>query len=336
MLCAFLDSPGSISLREMPTPSPKKGELLIKIKSALTCGTDLKAFLRGHPVIPMPGPFGHEFSGIVERAGKDAPFKEGTEIMSVHSAPCLRCSYCKKGLYNLCQRIMDTKILGAFSEYILLPTHIAAQNTYKKPKDIGFDEAAFLEPLACVVHGMKGLDFMPKDNALVIGAGPIGLLHLMLLKSKGLNVSICDINDERLKEAKRIAPAHIFNAKDIAEMTKKIAPIGYDYIFECTGRVEVWENAINYLRRGGSLILFGGCPPGSIVKYDAGRLHYDEITIKGVFHFTPNDVKEARGLITKKILNVGSLISGSYPLSEIGSAFEKLKAGVGIKYAIKP
>jgi len=336
MLCAFLDSPGSISLREVKTPSPKKGELLIKIKSALTCGTDLKAFLRGHPVIPMPGPFGHEFSGVVERAGRDAPFKEGTEIMSVHSAPCLRCNYCKKGLYNLCQRIMDTKILGAFSEYILIPAHIAGQNTYKKPKNIGFDEAGFLEPLACVVHGIQGLEMKPNDNALVIGAGPIGLLHLMLLSAKGLNLSICDINDTRLKEAKKLAPAHIFSPKDISDMTKKITHIGYDYIFECTGRIEVWESAINYLRRGGSLILFGGCPPGSIVRYDAGRLHYDEITIKGVFHFTPDDVKEARELIIKKTIDVGRLISGSYPLSEIGSAFERLRAGDGIKYAIKP
>jgi len=116
LLANFIIKPGKIELQDIKTPSPSHGEILLKIKAALTCGTDLKAFRRGHPMIPMPGIFGHEFSGIVADVGKGVKgFKEGDEIMAVHSAPCLECRYCKKRLYNLCEKIMDTKVLGAFA-----------------------------------------------------------------------------------------------------------------------------------------------------------------------------------------------------------------------------
>ncbi len=191
MQANILLSPGKIEFCEIKTPKPSRGEMLIKIKAALTCGTDLKAFSRGHPVIPMPGVFGHEFSGIVADVGKGVKgFKKGDEVMAVHSAPCLKCRYCKKRLYNLCEKIMDTKVLGAFAEYILLSSHIVRQNVFHKPKNLTFKEAAFIEPLSCVVHGMYDLRIKRGEKALIIGAGPIGLLHLLLLKNKGADVII--------------------------------------------------------------------------------------------------------------------------------------------------
>ncbi|MBI4691237.1 MAG: alcohol dehydrogenase catalytic domain-containing protein, partial [Nitrospirae bacterium] len=151
MQAVVLLSPGKLELHEIETPKPVRGEILIKVKAALTCGTDLKAFSRGHHVVPMPGVFGHEFSGIIAGVGRGVKrFKEGDKIMAVHSAPCLRCPYCKKRLYNLCEKIMETKVLGAFAEYILLPEHIVRQNAFYKPKNLTFEEAAFLEPLSCV------------------------------------------------------------------------------------------------------------------------------------------------------------------------------------------
>jgi L-iditol 2-dehydrogenase len=205
LLANIIIKPGRIELCEIKTPQPSHSEILIKIKAALTSGTDLKAFRRGHPMIPMPGVFGHEFSGVVAGVGKGIKgFREGDEIMAVHSAPCLECSYCKKRLYNLCEKIMDTKLLGAFSEYILLPKHIVKQNVFYKPKNLSFGEAAFLEPLSCVVHGMKSIDTKKGDNALVIGAGPIGLLHLLLLKEKEAVVAISDKHKKKLKIAKEL------------------------------------------------------------------------------------------------------------------------------------
>lgn len=369
MLTNLIVKPGRIELCEIKTPKPSHGEILVKIKTALTCGTDLKAFSRGHPMIPMPGVFGHEFSGTVAGIGKGVKgFKEGDEIMAVHSAPCLECRYCKKKIYNLCEKIMDTKVLGAFAEYILLPPHIVRQNLFHKPKNISFEEAAFLEPLSCVVHGMESTDIKKGDHALLIGAGPIGLLHLLLLKGKGAIVSVTDKHNSKLKIAKNLGADFVFRtdieyspsptplpSKEGNNKRKNPSPlvgegkgewflnikkitngIGFDYIFECTGIPEVWEASVNYVRKGGTVILFGGCKSGTKVTYDTGKLHYNEITLKGVFHFTPADVKKAYKLLCDGRLGVSRLISGSYPLRHIQKAFEKLSKGEGIKYAIIP
>jgi L-iditol 2-dehydrogenase len=376
LLANIIVKPGRIELRKIKTQSPSHGEILIKIKVALTCGTDLKAFSRGHPVIPMPGFFGHEFSGIVASVGKGVKrFKEGDELMAVHSAPCLECRYCKKGLYNLCEKIMDTKVLGAFAEYILLPPNIVRQNVFHKPKNIPFKEAAFLEPLSCVVHGMECLDIKKGDCALVIGAGSIGLLHLLLLKEKGAKVTVIDKHNKKLNLAKKLGADLVFrtdikyspsptpllgtsrfrpsmegnNKKNVPSPTggegkgegffninKITNGIGFDYIFECTGMPGVWEASVNYVRKGGTIILFGGCKSGTKVTFDAGKLHYDEMTLKGVFHFTPADVKKAYKLLCEGRINVSRLISGSYPLNQIQKAFDKLARGIGIKYAIVP
>jgi L-iditol 2-dehydrogenase len=286
----------------------------------------------------MPGPFGHEFSGTVAARGAGVRrFGVGDDIMAVHSAPCLACRYCKKGLHNLCENIMRTKVLGAFAEYVLLPGHVVKQNVYPKPPSLGFEEAALLEPLSCVVHGTKPLDIEKDDTSLVIGSGPIGLMHAMLLKSRGAAVAVCDPHQGRLKVARETGADMTCKPGGIARAVKKLTGgMGFDYVFECTGRLEVWEEGINYLRRGGTLVLFGGRPRGTSATYDTYRLHYDEITLKGVFHFTPADVKSAYGILKSRKLRTGKLISGSYPLNRIVSAFKRLEKGQGIKYAIIP
>ena len=338
MLSAILTRPGEIELRETAIPEPCEGELLIEVKSSLTCGTDLKAFIRGHPVIPMPGPFGHEFSGIVVEKGKGtAKFKVGDPIMGVHSAPCLNCSYCKRRLYNLCENLMSTKVLGAFSEYLLLPSHVVKQNVFKKPKTLGFSEAAFLEPLACVVHGMEPLGIKKNDTVFIIGAGPIGLLHLVLAKSKGAKVMITGLEEGRLKTAKKLGADLVFDPSQTVKSVRDFTEgIGADFIFECTGQPDIWEAAVEYVRKGGTIVLFGGCKSGAVVKFNAERLHYDEITLKGTFHFTPQDVTKAFGLLTGKKVDVRKLISGTYPLKDIREVFAKLAKGDGIKYVLTP
>lgn len=338
MLSAFLSSPGKIVMKETDTPRPSEGELLIRIRAALTCGTDLKAFLRGHSLIPMPGPFGHEFSGTVVEKGKGVrKFRAGDHVMAVHSAPCLDCQYCRKGLFNLCSDIMSTKVLGAFAEYILLPRRIVSQNAFIKPDDLSFSEAAFLEPLACVVHGLETLDIKRGDTVFVIGAGPIGLLHLLLARSRGARVLITGLEEDRLKTAESLGADLAFDPSYALGKVKDFTGgMGADFVFECTGQPSIWESSVDYVRKGGTVVLFGGCKPGSEVKFNAGRLHYDEITIKGTFHFTPKDVKKAMLLLKEKKIRVRRLISGTYALSDIHKAFQLLMKGQGIKYAVIP
>jgi len=336
MIACYIIKPGVLELREVPVPEPGRGELLVKIGSALTCGTDLKAFLRGHPLIPMPGPFGHEFSGTVAKVGIGVDkFKEGEEIMAVHTAPCLKCKYCGKKAFNLCESIMASKILGAYAEYILLPSHIVQQNVYHKPANINFAEAALLEPLSCVVHGLNNQE-IKNSLCLIIGAGPIGLLHLLLLKLGGAKVIITGLEQERLEIAKKMGADMVITPSNIDETIESFSDgIGVDFVFECTGQLAVWERSIKYVRRGGKIILFGGCKKDTIVTYDTCRLHYDEITIGGSFHFNPEDVRTAQTLL-KGNLNLSLLISGSYPLKDITIPFERLSRGEGLKYAIIP
>jgi L-iditol 2-dehydrogenase len=336
MIACYIIKPGVLQLKEVPIPEPANGELLVKIGAALTCGTDLKAFLRGHSLIPMPGPFGHEFSGTVAKIGKGVDkFKEGDEIMAVHTAPCLKCKYCAKKAFNLCENIMTSKILGAYAEYILLPSHIAKQNVYQKPVSLEFAEAALLEPLSCVVHGLNKLDL--KDSAsLIIGAGPIGLLHLLLIKSVGAKVILTGLEQERLQIAKKMGADMIIPPSKIDESIESFTEgVGVDFVFECTGQLDVWERSMKYVRRGGTIVLFGGCKKDTIVTYDTWRLHYDEITVKGSFHFNPDDVRTAARLLTEN-LPLSLLISASYPLKDIGIPFERLSMGEGLKYAIIP
>lgn len=336
MIACYIIKPGVFELREVPVPTPSTGELLIKIGAALTCGTDLKAFERGHSLMPMPGPFGHEFSGTVAKIGKGVDkFKDGDEILAVHTAPCLNCRYCAKKAFNLCETLMNAKILGAYAEYILLPQHIVRQNVYPKPPFISFAEAALVEPLSCVVHGLNNLE-LKNSTCLIIGSGPIGLLHLLLAKRKGAGVLITGLEQERLQIAEKIGADMIIPPSDIDNAIESFTGgMGVDFVFECTGQLDVWERSIKYVRRGGTIILFGGCRKDTIVTYDTYRLHYDEITIKGSFHFNPDDVRTAAGLLTEN-LPLSLLISGSYPLKDIAIAFQRLSRGEGLKYAIIP
>jgi L-iditol 2-dehydrogenase len=335
---AILKSPGHIEIQELPRPLPAEGEVLVKVMAALTCGTDLKAYLRGHKLIPMPGPFGHEYSGIIAETGRGvARFRAGDAVMGVHSAPCLKCAYCRKKIHNLCENIMETKVLGSFSEYLLIPAEIVRQNLYKKPDHLGFDEAAFLEPLACVVHGMEPLKIAANETMLVIGAGPIGLLHLLFGRAKGAKVLVADIEKKRLRKAKEIG-ADMVSSPDAAyeSAMKFTAGMGVDYVFECTGIPEVWESSVRYVRRGGTVVLFGGCRKDTKVTYDTERLHYDEITLRGTFHFTPRDVRKACMMLSSGSIDVSPLISGVCSLKGIDRTMQRLAKGDGIKYVVRP
>jgi L-iditol 2-dehydrogenase len=232
---------------------------------------------------------------------------------------------------------MASKVLGAFAEYVLLPEHVVKQNAFRKPSGLSFDEAAMLEPLACVVHPYAMLDFSKISTAVVIGAGPIGLLHITHLKMKGVHTIAADLNMQRLEVAGLLgadASCMPDALRDIVD--RETSGMGVDLVVECTGQTDVWQESVLYTRRGGTVVLFGGCKSGTSATFDTHRLHYDEITLTGSFHFSPCDVKEAYRLLAGGTITVTPLISGVMNLTDIGTAFEKLKEGTGIKYAIRP
>ena len=234
---------------------------------------------------------------------------------------------------------MGNKALGAFAEYLLLPAHVVQQNLFHKPANISFEEAALLEPFSCVVHPYGKLRLEEIDTALVIGAGPIGLMHIAYMKSKGMKAAVSDFFDERLALAERMGADRAISA-DAASTEQSLRDMtggmGVDLVVECTGQIRAWESAVKYVRRGGCVILFGGCPAGTTAAFDTHRLHYDELTVIGSFHYTPQDVKDAYHVLAYRLIDLSPLVSGSFPLQDIEKAFMLLEQGRGIKYALNP
>lgn len=333
MNALILEDPGCLSVKTVPTPEPGPGEVLIRVRAATTCGTDLKAFLRGHPQIPMPGVFGHEYSGTVVATGEGAPFEVGTDVMGVHSAPCQKCYWCMVGQENLCEKIMATKVLGSYAEYLLIPSHITRLNVFEKPETVSFERAALLEPLACVAEGVSVLaPRVPTDRVLVIGPGAIGLMFVAALRQLGIHdVTLAGRNKQRLAIGETLG-ARVLNMSDVAGSMGA----GYDAVIECTGNVEVWQSSIDYVRRGGKVVLFGGCPKGSHVAFDTARLHYDQITLQSPFHFGTHSVRQARQWLLDPEFQIEGVLSGHRSLEEAPQVFEDLRTGQGIKFVFRP
>ncbi len=329
MNALVLEEPGCLALKSLRIPEPGPGEVLVRVVAATTCGTDLKAYLRGHPQIPMPGVFGHEYSGTVAAAGPGAPWSIGDAVMGVHSAPCQHCHWCLRGQENLCESIMSTKVLGSYAEYLLIPERIARLNLFRKPADLSFPVASLLEPLACVAQAVQLLQPRPEDRVLIIGPGAIGLMFVAALHQLGVHdVTIAGRNRERLDVGEKLG------AKPV--LVHHVAKTDFDTVIECTGTIEVWEQSIDHARRGGTVVLFGGCASGTSVSFDTRRLHYDQITLLSPFHFGTEAVQTARQWLLSPTMNLEPLISGHRTLEEGVQTFEDLKAGRGIKYVFKP
>ncbi len=342
MRSGYLVAPRRVELREDDVPSAEPGGLVVRVRVALTDGTDLKAFRRGHPQMPMPTRFGHEFSGDVAAVGANVTaFSAGDAIMAVHSAPDGTCFWCLRGEEELCERVMETKILGAYAEYIGLPAHIVERNAFKKPAHLSYEAAAFLEPLACVVHAQSMLAPKPGDTLAVIGDGGFGMLHALVAQANGAQAILVGRRSARLALAKALGIAVTLDAREgevAASLRARTGGRGVDAVIECTGAAEVWEAAPGYVRRGGAAVLFGGLPGGTRVSFDAARLHYDEVRLLSPFHFTPRAVRAAYKLLAARAFDVTPLISARYPLERLADAFADLEggAGVNLKFAIVP
>ena len=319
------------------------GEILVKVESALTCGTDVKTFRRGHPVLikEVPSGFGHEFAGIVEKVSDSVTnVKVGDRVVCANSAPCGECFYCKREEYNLCENL--DLLNGAYAEYIVIPARIVEKNTLIVPEHLSLDKAAFCEPLANVVHGAERTDIKAGDTVGVIGIGPIGLMFARIAKLKGARVIVAGRNKEKLRLAEEFA-----YADEVVDLTKYPNPEkifkefsnekkGLDVVVECVGLPEIWELAFSCVRKGGTVHFFGGCKSGSTVSFDTTKMHYGDIKLMSVFHHTPKYFRQALDLIASGKVEVEKLITETLPLEKVEYAMEQLIAGNAIKFLIKP
>jgi L-iditol 2-dehydrogenase len=286
--------PHNIQYEEVMSKPPEAGEVVVKVESALTCGTDVKTFRRGHPVLikNVPSGFGHEFAGVVHKVGKGVTkFKPGDRVVAANSAPCGECFFCRREEYNLCDNL--DMLNGAYAEYITVPAHIVEKNMLIIPEGVSFDKAAFCEPLANVVHGVERTEIKPGQTVGIIGIGPIGLMFARLAKLKGAKVIAAGRNPLKLKMAEEFA-----QADEIVDLNKYPNPEkifrefteenrGLDVAVECVGLPEIWERVFSCVRPGGTVHFFGGCESGSTVTFDTTKMHYGDIKMLSVFHHTP-------------------------------------------------
>ncbi|GAC1626737.1 MAG: alcohol dehydrogenase catalytic domain-containing protein [Vulcanimicrobiaceae bacterium] len=343
MRAGYLVAPGRIEVRDDALPQAAPGGVVVRVRVALTDGTDLKAYRRGHPKMPMPTRFGHEFSGDVAAIGAGVTaFAVGDGIMSVHSAPDGTCYWCARGEEELCPSVMETKILGAYAEYLSVPKHIVARNAFRKPAHVSYETAAFLEPVSCVVHAQQRLAPRAGDTVAIVGDGGFGILHALVARANGARPILVGRRAERLALARALGIAETIDARATTDVAAALAARtdgrGADAVIECTGAREIWEAAPSYVRRGGTIVLFGGLPGGTPVTFDSSRLHYDEIALLSPFHFTPRAVRAAYEMLAAGALDVEPLVSERFALDRLGDAFSSLDAGRGLnlKYAVLP
>jgi L-iditol 2-dehydrogenase len=338
---AFLVKPRELELRDFDPPHPGTGAVLIEVKCALSCGTDLKAFRRGHPMWPMPTPLGHEFSGVVIEVGDDVSnFKVGDELMAAPTAPCGICFYCQRGQENLCPQAMEKMLLGAYADFLLIPPHIVKRNAFKKPAELSFEEAALLEPLSCVIHAQEIAQPQAFESVLIIGAGPFGLLHLIALKERGIReIAIAGRGDDRLRWAAEMGADRVIDVRsgdpdrEVANLNSGFGP---DLVIECTGQIDGWHDSLKRVRRGGRVVLFGGCAAGTTMSVDTRRMHYDNLTLLSPFHFRPRDVKRAFQILCTRQSGAGAIINARRSLAEISEVFSLMESGAILKCAVIP
>ncbi|MGA2730684.1 MAG: zinc-binding dehydrogenase [Terracidiphilus sp.] len=343
MRAAVLHGREDVRIESVPVPKAAPGELIVRVGAALTCGTDLKVFRRGYHarMIVPPALFGHELAGTVVQAGFGVTdFSPGDRVVALNSAPCGACYFCERGQENLCDDLLFNN--GAYAEFIRIPARIVAKNTLHVPDHVPLEHAALTEPLACAVHGFEDSHPRPGDLVAVIGGGPLGLMILHVAALAGCETIAIVKHDGQVEAAKQLGATHVVQTSSIRKAireTRAFTPKdrGVDIAIEAVGVPDAWEEAVEMVRKGGTVNFFGGCAVGTRVNLDTNRIHYSDITLRATFHHTPAICRKALDLIASARFQASAFITGRAHLYELNRVFEKLmKRSSEIKTAIMP
>lgn len=332
--------PGDLRYEEIPVPEPGPGEVLLRIEAALTCGTDVKTLRRGHPVmIPkLPTVFGHELAGTIVALGPTvAGVRVGQRAVAANSAPCGACAYCARGRENLCDDLLFVN--GAYAEYIALPARVVARNLVTVPDQVPAARAAFAEPVACGLHAIDLAGLEPGDTVAVFGHGPLGLLLGLLAQAGGARVILAGKAGPRLAVAARLGFAaclDVAGTRDPVGAIRAAAGGSVRGAIEATGRPEAWEQAVAVTDRGGTVVFFGGCAPGTRIQLDTRRVHYEELRLLGAFHHTPALIRRAVWLLAEGRLDPGALLTHEMGLADVPDALGLMSRGEALKVLIRP
>jgi L-iditol 2-dehydrogenase len=296
MIAAVLYGKENLQIEEVSVPTIDQGDVLVRVQAALTCGTDVKVFRRGYHarMIVPPALFGHELAGDIVAMGSEVKgFQIGQRVVAANSAPCLKCFYCQRGNENLCDDLLFNN--GAYAEYIRIPSRIVERNMYEIPSHVSYQDAALIEPLACVLRGLDETSIAKGDNVAVMGLGPIGLMFVRLAKVYGARVIAIGRRKTQLNRAAEMGADELLISGEMEETVRQVKDLsdgrGADIAIEAVGHPDAWQTAVRLIRRGGTVNFFGGCPNDSHISLDTSLLHYSEITCKASFHHTPAHIR---------------------------------------------
>jgi L-iditol 2-dehydrogenase len=343
MQAAVLHGREDVRIEQVPIPKAGTGELIVRVDAALTCGTDLKVFRRGYHarMIVPPALFGHEQSGTVVEAGEGVTdFAPGERVVALNSAPCGECYFCLRGQENLCDDLLFNN--GAYAEFIRIPSRIVAKNTLHIPKEVPMEHAALTEPLACAVHGLEDSRPRKGDIVAIIGGGPLGLMILHVAALAGFETIAIVKHDGQVEAAKQLGASHIVQSPITRKAVREARALtpggrGADVAIEAVGLPETWQEAVELVRKGGTVNFFGGCAANTHVTLDTNRIHYSDITLRATFHHTPVICRKALELLAGGRFQAGAFITGRAHLYELNRVFEKLMhRSSEIKTAIVP
>lgn len=331
MKAAVLHGKEDVRVQEVPLAPLHAGEVRIRIEAALTCGTDLKVFRRGYHarMIVPPAVFGHELAGTIDAVGEGVRgWAVGDRVVVANSAPCGACRFCAGGQEQLCDDLLFLN--GAYAEFINVPARLVQKNLLRLRPETAFRDAALAEPLACVVLGADELRLARGERVLVLGAGPIGLMFVALARAAGCEVTVAGRRAARLAAARRLGAGSVVDVgtgMDLAEQVKTLTGGGFDAVVEAVGQPAVWEAAVELVRKGGRVNFFGGCPAGTRVSLDTGRLHYSSLMLLASFHHTPRTIRRALELIESGLIGASDFVDGECSLAELPARFRAMAAG---------
>ena len=336
MTAAVLYGSEDLRIEKIDVPALAADEVLVRVRLALTDGTDLKVWKRGYhaKMIQPPAVFGHELVGEIVAVGKrvDPRWRIGMRVIAANSAPCLRCYHCRRGQENLCDDLLFNN--GAYADYMRIPGRIVVENMLEVPHSVDDQSAALAEPLACVLRGIHEMEVRTGDTAVVIGCGPIGLKFVRMLSRRGVRVIALARRAAPLDIAERLGAVATFN---VTETEDVVAAVKALTVVEAAGNPATWKQALSMVRRGGVVNFFSGLPSGTRVEIDPAAIHYSEIKLISPFHHTPRFFREALEAIRRGDISARDFVTEEIRLADLPQAFARMKSRSGeIKLAVRP
>lgn len=325
MRVAMWYSNRDIRIEEMPIPQIGPGELLMRVEASGICGSDVMDWYRRDKA---PLVLGHEVGGQVVAVGKGvADFKEGDRVSAAHHVPCNKCYYCRRGHHTMCDTLRKTNFdPGGFAQYVRVPAINVEQGVFRLPDKMSYEEATFIEPLACVLRGQKMANIKSGDSVLVIGSGIAGLLHLQLARTAGAGrIMATDISEFRLKAAKQFGADFAWRAREYSPDRLREANDGYlaDLVIVCTGATSAVNQALQSVERGGTVLLFAPTDPGVSIPISLNEVFWrTDVTLITSYGASPDDYQAALKIIEAGAVPVQKMITHRLPLAEAGRGFQ--------------